>query len=98
MNYYTPKAEVPYEYWNRLVDLLTPGQAQSATERRVAGHQPFSPERARQEAALDKSSARALPAGAAPDDAKIDATIADSFPASDPPSSTGGRERNSRTS
>ena len=94
INYYTPKAEMPYEHWNRLVEFLSPGQLQDATTGEAADDQPFSPQRAEQEAATEKARA-SDPDNAAPDDAKIDEAIAASFPASDPPSWTTGREKKS---
>ena len=57
---YTPKSEVPYEYWNRLLTM-----ASSAPEAHTD---------------TDMS------------EEAIDSTLADSFPASDPPSWTTGRD------
>jgi hypothetical protein len=67
---------------------------QDATTGEAADDQPFSPQRAEQEAATEKARA-SDPDNAAPDDAKIDEAIAASFPASDPPSWTTGREKKS---
>jgi hypothetical protein len=92
-NYYTPKAEVPYEYWNRLIEVLSPGRLQDATASESAGRQPFSPQRADQEAAVEDARAGES-RGEGPDDSEIDEAIAGSFPASDPPSWTAGREKN----
>jgi hypothetical protein len=88
-NYYTPKAEIPYEYWNRLVELLGPGRLHAPSQ--TAEGQPFSRERAKQEAAVEK--ARPKEKDQDPEDPEIDKTIAESFPASDPPSWTTGREK-----
>jgi hypothetical protein len=69
---------------------------QSCPERNAdhAGHRPFSPERAKEEAALDKARSGDGEHDETPEDTKIDEAVADSFPASDPPSSNAGRERN----
>jgi hypothetical protein len=88
-NYYTPKAEVPYEHWNRLLQRLSPG-AESAE---AVSAQPFSPERAEEEAGVERSRPREQRAHA-PEDSKIDQAGVGSFPASDPPSWTTGQEKN----
>jgi hypothetical protein len=88
-NYYTPKAEIPYECWNRLAELLGPGRLNANNQ--AAEGQPFSRERAKQEAAVEK--ARPNERDQEPEDPEIDKTIAESFPASDPPSWTTGREK-----
>ncbi len=66
-NLYTPKSEVPYEYWNRLIAEFCPDSEASSGQGQ-----------AKQEAPVPEQ--------------LIDQTLADSFPASDPPSWTTGRE------
>jgi hypothetical protein len=87
----TPKAEIPYELWNRLVEALGPasmGEASKGTQE----DKPFTPGRAAQESTVED--ARSAHLGRDNSDSKIDKALADSFPASDPPSWTTGREEN----
>lgn len=64
-NLFAPKAEVPYEYWNRLVQSLCPDPIRE------------------KENPDDKTLSESM----------IDKTLADSFPTSDLPSWTGGRDK-----
>ena len=89
-NYYAPKAEIPYQLWNRLVAALGPammGEASKGDE----DNKPFSPARAAQESAIEKTRGGSANPGTS-SEPEIDDALADSFPASDPPSWTTGRE------
>jgi hypothetical protein len=87
-NYYTPKAEVPYEHWNRLLERLSPG----AGSDEAPTAQPFTPERAEEEAGVERRRPREQGAQGT-EDSKIDQAGVGSFPASDPPSWTTGQEK-----
>lgn len=90
MNYYAPKAEIPCQLWNRLVAALGPAKMGEASKRDEE-NKPFTPARAAQESALEEtrggSANREISS-----EPEIDDALADSFPASDPPSWTTGRE------
>jgi hypothetical protein len=76
-NLYVPKAEVAYEYWNRLIETLCPDRTDTSAEAKFG--EPRAEERESPEAK--------------PSEENMDKTLADSFPASDPPSWTTGREK-----
>ena len=97
VNYYVPKAEIPYEQWHRLVELFGPA-AMGETTKGKEESKPFSRQRAAQESAVEE--ARPSPSsGETYADDKIDETLAESFPASDPPSwNTGRKQENTEES
>jgi hypothetical protein len=87
-HYYAPKADVPYEIWNRLVESLGPARLRPDAPTDAAENKPFTPQRAAAEAAVGHPA----PSSETLADAKMDETLAESFPASDPPSWNTGRE------
>jgi hypothetical protein len=91
LNYYAPKAEIPYELWDRLVEALGPA-SMGEVSKGAQENKPFTPGRAAQESAVEE--ARGTSFGFDNSDPRIDRALADSFPASDPPSWTTGREEN----
>jgi hypothetical protein len=72
-NLHAPKAEIPYELWNRLVSILCPDVKHRSATAESAEH------RESRNAGVSEQ--------------MIDKAIADSFPTSDPPSWTTGREK-----
>ena len=96
INLYAAKSDVPYEYWNRLVELLGPGRIIDRAPQDAAQNQPFTPERAAEESAVERIH-REKTAGSPAKDTKVDEASAESFPASDPPSWNTGRDRSQKT-
>jgi hypothetical protein len=95
MNYYAPKAEIPYELWNRLVAALGPATMGEGSKEEQE-NKPFTPSRAAQESAVEETRG-GIPSREKDAEQDIDDALADSFPASDPPSWTTGRETRKET-
>lgn len=92
MNCYAPKAEIPYELWDRLVEALGPA-AMGGASKGAQENKPFTPARGAQESAVEEAHRGSL-SHERSSEPEIDDALADSFPASDPPSWTTGRENN----
>jgi hypothetical protein len=90
MNYYAPKADIAYELWNRLVAALGPATLGEGSQGDQE-NKPFTPARAAEESAVEETRGGSTNRERN-SEPEIDDALADSFPASDPPSWTTGRE------
>ena len=90
MSYYAPKADIPYELWNRLVAALGPATMGEGSQGEQE-NKPFTPARAAEESAVEETRGGSTNRERN-SEPEIDDALADSFPASDPPSWTTGRE------
>lgn len=90
MNYYAPKAEISYELWKRLIGALAPAPIGESSKGQ-SENKPFTPARAAEESAVEETRGGSVDRERS-SEPEIDDALADSFPASDPPSWTTGRE------
>jgi hypothetical protein len=86
-NYYVAKSEVSHEHWNRLLDVLSPGGAQGETNP-FAQPVEHARSQARESVAVTGKGDKEEPVA----ESTVDETLEASFPASDPPAWTSGRE------
>ena len=93
LNYYAPKAEIPFELRHRLVEALGPASMGEASKG-AQENKPFTPGRAAQESAVEEAHGGSLSREQTTPIRESMRRWPIRFPASDPPSWTTGREEN----